>query len=83
MELSGGDRGQTVLGVAYDTPILGYGVHTANTLRLWSAQAPDAFDFASFNAGDYPRAVLRKTQSETLSKVLYPTTSWIRASVCG
>ena len=64
--------GQTVIGVAYDTPILGYGVHTANTLRLWSAQAPDSFDFASFNAGDYTRAVLHKVQSETLSKVLYP-----------
>ncbi|MEB3265122.1 MAG: glycogen/starch/alpha-glucan phosphorylase [Cyanobacteriota bacterium] len=64
--------GHTVIGVAHDTPILGYGVSTANTLRLWSAQAPDAFDFASFNAGDYTRAVLQKTQSETLSKVLYP-----------
>jgi starch phosphorylase len=64
--------GHTVIGVAYDTPILGYGVNTANTLRLWSAAAPDAFDFASFNAGDYTRAVLRKVQSETLSKVLYP-----------
>ncbi len=62
----------TVMGVAYDTPILGYGVHTANTLRLWSAQAPESFDFASFNAGDYTRAVLQKMQSETLSKVLYP-----------
>ena len=64
--------GHTVIGVAYDTPILGCGVRTANTLRLWSAQAPDAFDFASFNAGDYTRAVLQKVQSETLSKVLYP-----------
>ena len=64
--------GHTVIGVAHDTPILGYGVRTANTLRLWSAQAPDAFDFASFNAGDYTRAVLQKVQSETLSKVLYP-----------
>ena len=64
--------GHTVIGIAHDTPILGYGVRTANTLRLWSAAAPDAFDFASFNAGDYTRAVLRKVQSETLSKVLYP-----------
>ena len=62
----------TVMGVAYDTPILGYGVCTTNTLRLWSAQAPESFDFASFNAGDYTRAVLQKMQSETLSKVLYP-----------
>jgi starch phosphorylase len=64
--------GHTVIGVAYDTPILGYGVRTANTLRLWSAHAPEDFDFASFNAGDYTRAVLHKVQSETLSKVLYP-----------
>ncbi|MFN7677829.1 MAG: glycogen/starch/alpha-glucan phosphorylase, partial [Cyanobacteriota bacterium] len=64
--------GQMVVGVAYDTPILGYGVRTANTLRLWSAHAPEDFDFASFNAGDYTRAVLHKVQSETLSKVLYP-----------
>jgi starch phosphorylase len=63
---------QTVIGVAHDTPITGYGVRTANTLRLWSAMAPEAFDFASFNAGDYTRAVLAKMQSETLSKVLYP-----------
>lgn len=63
---------QTVLGIAYDTPITGYGVRTANTLRLWSAMAPEAFDFASFNAGDYTRAVLAKIESETLSKVLYP-----------
>ncbi len=62
----------TVIGVAYDTPILGYGVRTANTLRLWAAAAPEALDFASFNAGDYTKAVLHKMQSETLSKVLYP-----------
>ena len=64
--------GQTVIGVAHDTPILGYRVSTANTLRLWSAQAPEDFDFASFNSGDYTRAVLQKVQSETLTKVLYP-----------
>ena len=64
--------GHTVVGVAHDTPITGYRVRTANTLRLWSAMAPEAFDFASFNAGDYTRAVLAKVQSETLSKVLYP-----------
>jgi starch phosphorylase len=70
--------GRTVMGVAYDTPILGYGVHTANTLRLWSAQAPEAFDFASFNAGDYPGAVLQKMQSETISKVLYPNDEMVQ-----
>ena len=63
---------ETVLGVAFDTPITGYAVGTANTLRLWSAMAPEAFDLASFNSGDYIRAVLSKVNSENLSKVLYP-----------
>ncbi len=61
-----------VNGVPYDTPILGYRNNTANTLRLWSAQAPESFDFAVFNRGDYYGAVNKKIISENLSKVLYP-----------
>jgi glycogen phosphorylase len=61
-----------VRGVAYDTPILGYRVGTCNTLRLWSAQAVESFDFAAFNHGDYYRAVEDKLQSENITKVLYP-----------
>jgi glycogen phosphorylase len=61
-----------VRGVAYDTPILGYRVGTCNTLRLWSAQAVESFDFAAFNHGDYYRAVEDKMQSENITKVLYP-----------
>ena len=40
---------KTVNGVPYDTPILGYLNNTANTLRLWKAEAPESFDFAVFN----------------------------------
>ena len=61
-----------VKGVPYDTPILGYQVNTANTLRLWKAEAPDAFDFEAFNQGDYYGAVNSKIVSENISKVLYP-----------
>src|ERR1700743_2111921 len=61
-----------VNGVPYDTPILGYRVNTANTLRLWKAEAPESFDFAIFNRGDYYGAVNQKVVSENLSKVLYP-----------
>jgi starch phosphorylase len=61
-----------VRGVAVDTPVLGYGVDTVNHLRLWSAEAPEAFDFQAFNQGDYLGAVMRKVRSETVSKVLYP-----------
>ncbi|MFZ8431509.1 glycogen/starch/alpha-glucan phosphorylase, partial [Staphylococcus aureus] len=38
-----------VNGVPYDTPIPGYRVNTANTLRLWKAEAPESFDFSTFN----------------------------------
>jgi starch phosphorylase len=61
-----------VNGIPYDTPILGYQVNTCNTLRLWAAEAPESFDFAAFNAGDYAGAVYEKMASETISKVLYP-----------
>ena len=61
-----------VNGVPYDTPILGYRVNTANTLRLWRAEAPESFDFEIFNRGDYYGAVNQKVVSENLSKVLYP-----------
>jgi starch phosphorylase len=63
---------RVVRGVAYDTPILGYRVGTANLLRLWSAQAAESFDFQAFNVGDYYRAVERKVESENITKVLYP-----------
>jgi starch phosphorylase len=61
-----------VNGVPYDTAILGYRVNTANTLRLWRAEAPESFDFEVFNRGDYYGAVNHKVVSENLTKVLYP-----------
>lgn len=61
-----------VRGVAYDTPILGYGVSTVNLLRLWQAQATESFDFQAFNVGDYYGAVHEKVSSENITKVLYP-----------
>ena len=61
-----------VLGIPYDTPILGYQVNTANTLRLWKAEAIESFDFAAFNQGNYYGAVEEKVSSENLTKVLYP-----------
>lgn len=61
-----------VMGTPYDTPILGYRVSTANTMRLWKAEAPESFDFAAFNKGDYYGAVAAKVVSENITKVLYP-----------
>src|SRR5919109_480505 len=64
---------ERVIGVAYDTPIAGYGNATVNTLRLWRARASEEFDLSLFNDGDYEKAVLDKNRSETISKVLYPS----------
>ncbi|MGE0495715.1 MAG: glycogen/starch/alpha-glucan phosphorylase [Vulcanimicrobiota bacterium] len=61
-----------VLGVPYDTPIAGYQNNTVNNLRLWSAASDHEFDFKKFDQGDYEEAVRAKTESENISKVLYP-----------
>ena len=63
---------RVVRGIPNDTPILGYKTNTANTMRLWSAQAVDSFDFGTFNTGDFIGAVADKVSSENISKVLYP-----------
>jgi starch phosphorylase len=52
--------------------VLGYAVDTCDALRLWKAEAVESFDFASFNHGDYYRAVQDKMKSENITKVLYP-----------
>lgn len=62
----------TIMGVPYDTPVLGYATNTASTLRLWKSEAFESFDFHSFNRGDYYGAVTDKVQYENISKVLYP-----------
>jgi glycogen phosphorylase len=67
-----------VVAVPYDTPILGYHVSTANTLRLWRAEAPESFDFSVFNRGDYWGAVHQKINSENITKVLYPNDEQVR-----
>ena len=67
-----------VRGIPNDTPILGYRTNTANTLRLWSAQAVESFNIESFNTGDFFAAVRDKVNSENISKILYPNDEQIR-----
>ncbi len=64
-----------VLGVPYNYMVPGYLNGRVNTLRLWSAQATQAFDLNIFNAGDYAQAVRAQTFAENISKVLYPEDS--------
>ncbi|MBQ3808068.1 MAG: glycogen/starch/alpha-glucan phosphorylase [Kiritimatiellae bacterium] len=62
---------ETVQGVPYDLPIVGYD-KAVNSLRLWSAKAVDDFDLADFDKGSYVEAVEQKVLAENLTKVLYP-----------
>jgi starch phosphorylase len=63
---------RTVIGLPYDSFIVGHRTDTANTLRLWAARATSDFDLQFFNEGDFRRAVEEKIDTENISKVLYP-----------
>jgi len=69
------DRPSSLLGIAYDRPVVGYGAHCINTLRLWAAVAPNSLDFAEFSHGDFAGAVLQSVAAESLTRVLYPDDS--------
>lgn len=66
------NNAETVIAIPYDMPIVGYGNKHINTLRLWQAQAPEPFDLAAFNDGDYEKAVYNQNAAENISRVLYP-----------
>jgi starch phosphorylase len=66
---------ETVVAVAYDTPVIGWRGAHVNTLRLWSARAPDPLRFDVFNQGDYVGALADRVRAESISKILYPSDS--------
>ena len=65
----------SVLAMAYDTIIPGYGTQCATTLRLWSAKATSEINLADFNQGNYASALEYKNMSENVTRVLYPDDS--------
>jgi starch phosphorylase len=69
------NRPSTLLGIPYDRPVVGYGAHCVNTLRLWAAAAPESFDFAEFSQGDFVGSVVQNLAAESLTRVLYPDDS--------
>jgi len=69
------NRPSTLIGIPFDRPIVGYGGKTINTLRLWSAAAPDEFNFQEFSQGDFVSAVAERLGAESLTRVLYPDDS--------
>ena len=64
--------GRKIKGVPWDIPVVGFGGHTVNILRLWESRASEFFDWDVFNAGGYIDSQAEKAQAETISKVLYP-----------
>ncbi|TQI65791.1 glycogen/starch/alpha-glucan phosphorylase [Clostridium sp. KNHs216] len=65
-------KNQTVYAVPYDTPVIGYGANTVNTLRLWQAEPVVPFDFQLFNDQKFDLAVRERDDAEAISSVLYP-----------
>ena len=63
---------QSVRAIPYDLPVVGYGNHIVNTLRIWDAEAITSFRLDSFDRGDYQRAVEEQNLARTISEVLYP-----------
>ncbi|ABR47855.1 glycogen/starch/alpha-glucan phosphorylase [Alkaliphilus metalliredigens QYMF] len=66
---------ESVKAVPYDTPIIGYGNQTINTLRLWQGEPLINFDFNLFNEQRYDESVKEKNRAEDISRVLYPNDS--------
>lgn len=64
---------ETIEAVAYDTPIVGWGKHHVNALRLWSARAVDPLNLKVFNSGDHLGAMSEMARAQAISKFLYPS----------
>lgn len=56
---------QSVKAVPYDLPVVGYGNHIVNTLRIWDAEPVNTFNLDSFDRGDYQKAVEQETWLRT------------------
>ena len=63
---------RAVTAIPYDVPVVGYGVNTVNTLRIWDAEPVDTFNLSSFDKGDYQKAVEEENLAKNIVEVLYP-----------
>ncbi|HIJ90519.1 MAG: glycogen/starch/alpha-glucan phosphorylase [Desulfobulbaceae bacterium] len=64
---------EEIMAMACDVLVPGFNNDNVINMRLWTAKASRELDLSSFNRGDYISAVQDKVQSETISKVLYPS----------
>ena len=65
------------MAIPYDYPIVGYGNHIVNTLRIWDAEAIVDFQLDSFDRGDYHKAVEQENLAKNIVEVLYPNDNHI------
>ena len=63
---------ESVLAIPYDMPIVGYGNHVVNTLRIWDARAITDFKLDEFDRGNYQKAVEQENLAKMIVDVLYP-----------
>ena len=68
---------ESVMAIPYDYPIIGYGNHIVNTLRIWDAEAIVDFQLDSFDRGDYHKAVEQENLAKNIVEVLYPNDNHI------
>jgi starch phosphorylase len=66
---------ETVLAVAYDTPIVGWRRRHINTVRLWSARANNPVQLAPFNTGNAIDPTSARAEAEAICRALYPSTA--------
>jgi starch phosphorylase len=64
---------ETVEAQAFDTPVVGWRGRHVNTLRLWSARAPDPLGLEEFNRGDHVAALASQSRAQAITQVLYPS----------
>ena len=71
------EGGELVMAIAYDNPVPGYDTFNTINLRLFRAAPAREFDLASFNTGDYMKAIEMRQRAEAITSVLYPADSTI------
>ena len=63
---------ESVMAVPYDMPVVGYGNHVVNTLRVWDAKPITDFKLDEFDRGNYHKAVEQENLAKLIVDVLYP-----------